>query len=146
MSGLELLSVLRGRGDSVPVIMITGGGDIGLAVEAMRMGACDFIEKPVGRRALLESLGVALGQAHDQHLLELAHAQAAAHVADLTSRQREVMAMVLAGHPSKNIAADLGISQRTVENHRAAIMQRMGVKSLPELARLVVVAEGRGAV
>jgi len=141
MSGIELLRALRARGDNVPVILITGDGDIGLAVEGMRAGACDFIEKPVGRGELIASIMHALASVHDQRLIEAINADAASHVAGLTARQREVMVMVLAGHPSKNIAADLGISQRTVENHRAGIMQRMGVRSLPELARLMLRAE-----
>ncbi|WP_408588886.1 chemotaxis protein CheB [Novosphingobium sp.] len=140
MSGVALLDTLRARGDHLPVILITGSSDVGLAVTAMRNGACDFIEKPVGRVELLASIARAIDQSHDIRLGDAAHEQAAAHVASLTTRQREVMDMVLAGHPSKNIAADLGISQRTVENHRAAIMQRMGAKSLPELARMAQAA------
>jgi two-component system CheB/CheR fusion protein len=101
----------------------------------MKTGACDFIEKPVGRAELLASVTRAIDQSHDIRLVDAAHEAAAAHIADLTTRQREVMDMVLAGQPSKNIAADLGISQRTVENHRAAIMHKMEAKSLPELAR-----------
>jgi two-component system CheB/CheR fusion protein len=135
MDGVALIDGLRARGDHLPAIMITGSGDIGLAVTAMQKGACDFIEKPVGRVDLLASIARAIDSSHDIWLVDAAHDKAAAHVADLTTRQREVMDMVLAGHPSKNIAADLGISQRTVENHRAAIMQKMGAKSLPELAR-----------
>jgi two-component system CheB/CheR fusion protein len=141
MSGIELLQALRARGDNIPVILITGDGDIGLAVAAMRAGACEFIEKPVGRAGLLASVTRAMAQSHDIRLVDAVHEGAVALVAELTARQREIMGLVLAGHPSKNIAADLGISQRTVENHRAAIMDRMGVKSLPELARLVVRAE-----
>ena len=143
-SGVDLLRGLRAKGDEVPLILITGSGGIGLAVEAMRMGACDFIEKPVGRPALLASITRALAQAHDLRVEGAAQEDASALVAGLTRRQREVMRLVLAGHPSKNIAADLGISQRTVENHRAAIMQRMGARSLPELARQVMVADGHG--
>ena len=147
MSGVELLTELRARGDHMPVILITGDGDIGLAVAAMRAGACEFIEKPVSRTDLLANIARAIAQSHDIRLVDAAHENAAALVAKLTVRQREIMEMVLAGHPSKNIAADLGISQRTVENHRAAIMDGMGVKSLPELARLVVQAEqGAGVI
>ena len=135
MSGIALVDTLRGRGDHLPAILITASSDVGLAVAAMQTGACDFIEKPVGRPELLASIARAIDQSHDIRLIDAAHEEAAAHVADLTTRQREVMDMVLAGHPSKNIAADLGISQRTVENHRAAIMHKMGAKSLPELAR-----------
>ena len=143
MSGVGLLGALRARGDHIPVILITGDGDVGLAVDAMRTGACDFIEKPVGGDELLASIGRAIDLSHGIRMVDAVQEQAAAHIAELTDRQREVMAMVLAGHPSKNIAADLDISQRTVENHRAAIMHRMGVKSIPELARLVLRAEGR---
>lgn len=140
MSGVTLIETLRGRGDHFPAILITGSGDIGLAVAAMQTGACDFIEKPVGRIELLASIERAIDQSHDLRLLDAAHGEAAAHVDDLTVRQREVMDLVLAGHPSKNIAADLGISQRTVENHRAAIMHKMDAKSLPELARMAQAA------
>ena len=142
MSGLALIDTLRERGDHVPTILITGKGDIGLAVHAMRSGACDFIEKPVGRSALLASIGRAIDASHELRLSDAGQEDAAAHISGLTKRQREVMDMVLAGHPSKNIAADLGISQRTVENHRAAIMRKMESKSLPELARKAQAAEG----
>ena len=141
MSGVSLLNVLRERGDHVPVILITGSSDVSLAVRSMRMGACDFIEKPVSRSKLLASIARAIDQSHDTRLVDAAHADAAALVADLTARQREIMDKVLAGLPSKNIAADLGISQRTVENHRAAIMHKIGAKSLPELARTAQAAE-----
>ena len=141
MSGIGLLAHLRARGDRMPVILITGDGDVGLAVEAMRAGACEFIEKPVGRAELLASIDRATDQSHGIRIADEAQADATARVAELTARQRQVMDMVLAGHPSKNIAADLGISQRTVENHRAEIMHRMAVKSIPELARKVLVAE-----
>lgn len=144
MSGVALLEELRARGDHMPAILITGSSDVGLAVEAMRTGACDFIEKPVGRLELLASIARAIDQSHDIRLIDAIHEDAAAHVADLTSRQREVMDMVLAGHPSKNIAADLGISQRTVENHRAAIMNKMAAKSLPELTRTAQAAAAHG--
>lgn len=144
ISGVQLLDRLRADGDDMPLILITGSGDIGLAVEAMRMGACDFIEKPVASDALMASIARALAQSHDLRMIDAVHEGAAGLVAGLTLRQREVMKMVLSGHPSKNIASDLGISQRTVENHRAAVMRRMKVHSLPELARLVMVAEREG--
>ena len=142
LSGIGLLGELRARGDHLPVILITGDGDIGLAVAAMRAGACDFITKPVGRDALMDSIDRAAEQSHTIRIADVAQAEAAAGYAALTTRQKEVMEMVLAGEPSKNIAVDLGISQRTVENHRAEIMHRMGVRSLPELARKVLMIEG----
>jgi two-component system CheB/CheR fusion protein len=91
---------------------------------------------------LIASIGRALELSGDSTKLEEWRDSAVSHLAGLTPRQREVMERVLAGHPSKNIAADLGISQRTVENHRASIMKRTGSKSLPALARLALVAEG----
>ncbi len=141
LSGIGLLATLRARGDNVPVIMITGDGDVGLAVDAMRAGACEFIEKPVASAELLSSIGRASAQSHGIRLDDEAQADTAQRVAALTARQKQVMTMVLAGHPSKNIAADLGISQRTVENHRAEIMHRMGARSIPELARKVLIVK-----
>ena len=124
--------------------MITGNSDVPMAVEAMKAGALDFIEKPIGREELIASIERALELSQDSSKLQEWRESAATHLAGLTPRQREVMDRVLAGQPSKNIAADLGISQRTVENHRASIMKRTGSKSLPALARLALVAAGGG--
>jgi two-component system CheB/CheR fusion protein len=140
MSGLDLLAHLREAGDLLPAIMITGEADVRIAVQAMKAGAADFFEKPITGPALIKSIRKVLENAQDSGKLAEARAGAAELMANLTSRQREIMERVLAGHPSKNIAADLGISQRTVENHRAAIMRRTGVKSLPALARLAIAA------
>ena len=140
MSGLELLRRLSDEGHRIPAVMITGNADVTMAVEAMKAGASDFIEKPVGRDELLACVERALEHSQDASKLVAWREDAASHLDGLTSRQKQIMEMVLAGHPSKNIAADLGISQRTVENHRAAIMKRTGVKSLPALARLAVAA------
>lgn len=140
MSGLDLLRHLNDSGNAPASVMITGGSDVLTAVEAMKAGALDFVEKPIGRDALLSIVNRALGEAKDsEQRTERQHA-AARHVAGLTTRQRQIMELVLAGHPSKNIAADLFISQRTVENHRAAILKKTGARSLPELARLAVAA------
>ena len=140
MDGLEVLRRLKAAGHKLPVIVITGRGDVAMAVTAMKAGALDFIEKPVSVPDLLAEVVRALGQSHDDVARSAWQGAAVASIAGLTGRQRDVMAMVLAGQPSKNIAADLGISQRTVENHRAAIMHRTGAKSLPALARLVLAA------
>ena len=125
--------------------MITGNSDVPMAVQAMKAGALDFIEKPIGRSELLASVERALEQSRDSSKLFAWRETAANHVAGLTSRQRQIMELVLAGHPSKNIAADLGISQRTVENHRASIMKKTGSKSLPALARLALAAAWNSA-
>jgi two-component system CheB/CheR fusion protein len=145
MSGLELLRRLTEAGRRLPAIMITGDGDVSIAVQAMKAGASDFIEKPIGHDELLACVERALEQGRDSSKRIAWRKDAASHVSGLTVRQHQIMDMVLAGHPSKNIAADLGISQRTVENHRAAIMKRTGSKSLPALARLVVAADEGGA-
>jgi two-component system CheB/CheR fusion protein len=145
MNGLELLQWLHNSRYRLPAIMITGHSDVPMAVQAMKAGATDFIEKPIGRGELLASIEHAFELSRDSSKMRALREDAAIHVAGLTARQREIMNLVLAGQPSKNIAADLGISQRTVENHRAEIMKRTGVKSLPALARLVVTAS-RNAV
>ena len=142
MDGLELLRRLNEAGHELPAIMITGSGDVSVAVQAMKAGASDFIEKPVGHDELLACVARALEQGLDAGKRSAWKADAASHVAGLTPRQRQIMEMVLSGHPSKNIAADLGISQRTVENHRTSIMKKTGSKSLPALARLAVAANG----
>jgi len=141
MDGLDVLLRLSATGHHLPTIMITGRSDVPMAVKAMKAGASDFIEKPFGRDELLSSVARALEDASDSSRASAGRDEAAGHVANLTPRQLEIMALVLAGQPSKNIAADLGISQRTVENHRASIMKRTGVHSLPALARLAVAAE-----
>ena len=140
MGGLDLLRQLHDRADPLPAIMITGDSDVGTAVQAMKAGAVDFIEKPVGEAELRASVLLALDQSRDGSKRIAWQKDAAGQVAKLTVRQREIMAMVLAGQPSKNIAADLGISQRTVENHRASIMAKTGARSLPALARIGLAA------
>jgi two-component system, chemotaxis family, CheB/CheR fusion protein len=145
MNGLDLLRRLHDQGDRLPAIMITGNGEVSTAVQAMKAGASDFIEKPIGHDELLTCVDRALEQGRDTSKQSAWREDAANHVAGLTVRQRQIMEMVLSGHPSKNIAADLGISQRTVENHRASIMKKTGSKSLPALARLAVAADAGNA-
>jgi len=144
MDGLDLLRRLDEAGHRLPAIMITGHGDVPTAVRAMKAGAVDFIEKPVRAPELLASIARALDRSRGDGARSAWHAAAAGSIAGLTQRQRDVMGMVLAGHPSKNIAADLGISQRTVENHRASIMRKTGTRSLPALARLALAAASPG--
>ena len=141
MSGMELLQKLSADEHHLPSIMITGRSDVTMAVQAMKAGAFDFIDKPVNRDELIASVNRALVQSVDKNEVAVWTDKASRAIAGLTSRQKQILDMVLAGHPSKNIAADLGISQRTVENHRAAIMHKTGVKSLPALARLALAAK-----
>jgi two-component system CheB/CheR fusion protein len=140
MSGVELIERLKVEGHQLPAIMITGSGAVPMAVQAMKAGAVDFIEKPVGHADLLASVERALEHTRDTAALSARREKAALSVGSLTTRQRQILELVLAGHPSKNIAADLGISQRTVDNHRAAIMRKTGSKSLPALVRTALAA------
>jgi two-component system CheB/CheR fusion protein len=140
MSGLELLQWLKRERQQLPAIMITGHGDVPMAIQAMKAGAADFIEKPVGYRELLASVERALERAGDSAKASAWKETATNSIAGLTVRQRQIMDLVLAGHPSKNIAADLGVSQRTVENHRAAVMKKTGSRSIPALIRLALAA------
>ncbi|MDB5397265.1 MAG: chemotaxis protein CheB [Rhodospirillales bacterium] len=140
MTGLELLKRLDESGHQLPAIMITGDSDVRMAVQAMKAGASDFIEKPITAPELLAGIDFALEHARDSQKLVARRESATTHLAGLTPRERQIMEMVLAGHPSKNIAADLGISRRTVENHRASIMKKSGSRSLPALARLALAA------
>jgi two-component system CheB/CheR fusion protein len=140
LSGLQLLDQLERTGDRLPAIMITGNSDVSMAVQAMKAGASDFIEKPISNSELLASVGRALEQSRQGADSAARRTDAMSHLAHLTPRQAEIMERVLAGHSNKHIAADLGISQRTVENHRASIMKRTGSTSLPGLARLALTA------
>ena len=140
MNGLELLLQLHDAGHRLPAVMITGNADVRMAVQAMKSGASDFIEKPIGAIELLASVKRCLEQSRDSSKLFAWRESAANRIASLTPRQRHVMELVLAGRPSKIIAADLNISQRTVENHRASIMKKTGSRSLPALARLALAA------
>src|SRR5690606_17594922 len=135
------LRTLRDRGVRLPIIMITGAGDVGTAVLAMKAGASDFIEKPIGPSELLASVSRAIENSRDAGKQDSRQQEAKIRLKRLTERQREILDRVLAGQPNKVIALDLDLSQRTVEAHRAAIMRRMQVGSLPALARLVMLAQ-----
>ncbi len=136
ISGFELLRQIRVAGHQSPAIMITGHSNIRTAVEAIKVGASDFLEKPVGADELLATIGRVLEEFKDASKVGAKHQIAADYIASLTERQRQILQMILEGQTNKNIAADLGISQRTVESHRAAIMKKTGAKSLTGLARL----------
>lgn len=137
MSGVELLHRLDDPGRP-PTIMITGRSDVLLAVQAMKAGAVDFVEKPIGRVDLIARLERALDQSRDIIRLPAGQEGASSRLSTLTPRQKQIMTLILDGHPSKLIAVKLGISQRTVESHRATIMNKTGSKSVAALARLVL--------
>lgn len=141
MGGIALLEHLKSEKRILPAIMVTGYGDVGMAVEAMRVGATDFLEKPVHATHLVASIKRALDRVGDESK-DAAWKNAANERLDrLTPREREIMTRLIDGQPNKIIAFDLGISRRTVENHRASIMKRTEVKSLPDLVRLVMAAK-----
>jgi two-component system response regulator FixJ len=139
MDGLELQAVLRQREVLVPVIMLTGQGDVQSAVRAMKNGAVDFIEKPYCDDVLLSAIEAALARV-DRAGLDRETAEAVKRIATLTSREHEVLAALVMGRPNKVIAFDLGISIRTVEVHRARMMDRLGVRQFAEAVRLAVLA------
>ena len=138
MTGIDLLQRLRAKNIRLPVIVITGHGDIPLAVEAMKSGALDFIEKPFTEEAILRAVraagdrGKQLGRRSEEEAL------VAGRLASLSERERQVLDGLVAGHANKTIAHDLGISPRTVEVYRANLMTKMQAKSLSELIRMTL--------
>lgn len=145
MDGLALQRHLAAAGVAVPVVVMTGHADVPLAVAAMKAGAVDFLQKPFAEADLLAVLRQALARAADAAAAAAATAAAGARLAGLTPREQEVLAELVAGHPNKVIAQHLGASPRTIEVHRARVMDKLGVHSLPELVRLVQAARGAGA-
>lgn len=139
MSGLELLHALKAKACRLPTIVITGHGDVPLAVEAMKAGAIDFIEKPFDQEVLLSAVKTALersggGASEEERIV-------AAKLASLSARERQVLEGLIEGHSNKAIARDLGISPRTVEVYRANLMTKMEAGSLSELIRMALRAE-----
>jgi two-component system response regulator FixJ len=142
MSGLDLQERLSAHGHHIPVIVLTGFGDVPAAVRALKGGAIDFVEKPFNPQALLDLVQQAL--VRDMELREQAAREAdlAERMALLTPREHEVMALVVAGKANKVVAMDLSISERTVELHRGRIMKKMRARSLAELMRMVLPPNG----
>jgi two-component system, LuxR family, response regulator FixJ len=140
MSGVDLLRQLKARGSTMPVIVITGHGDIQLAVEAMKIGAVDFLEKPFDDEVLLASVRAALGRLEKDAQRESERADLNNRLATLSAREREVLEGLVAGKANKVIAFDLSISPRTVEIYRAHVMTKMNAGSLSELVRMALMA------
>lgn len=141
MGGLELQTVLQQRNVALPIVFITAHGDVPMAVEAVRQGAVDFIQKPFDDEALVEKVSGALTSSARQHEEELERNDIRRRVDSLTARERQVMTQVVRGKANKVIASDLGVSQRTVEIHRSRVMEKMQAASLAQLVRMVLVAE-----
>ncbi|MBX3513898.1 MAG: response regulator [Xanthobacteraceae bacterium] len=140
MTGIELLKTLKARAFPLPVIVITGHGDIPLAVDAMREGAADFLEKPYNDDALLQSIERAVASMKPAAENDDAKAAILQRIAELSGREAEVMTGLVAGKSNKVIAIELDISPRTVEIYRANVMSKMGADSLPALVRMAITA------
>jgi two-component system response regulator FixJ len=141
LNGLELQRRMSEQGIRLPVIVMTGHGDVPIAVEAMKAGAADFLEKPFGDEQLLTAVSGAVVISRRVRDEAAAVADTMRRLATLTPREREVLGHLVAGQPNKTIAYDLGSSPRTVEVHRARVMEKMGARSLPELVRMTIAAE-----
>ena len=141
MSGLDLQRELKKRSIALPVIIITGHGDVPLAVAALKAGAVDFIEKPFDSDALIGSIEEALRRGAAALASTFDRDTVAARVAQLTAREREVMDLVVAGHPNKVVADRLGIAVRTVEIHSARVMEKTEARNLSELIRMAILLD-----
>jgi two-component system response regulator FixJ len=140
MTGIELLRRLKELRIAVPVIVVTGHGDVPLAVEAMKFGAVDFLEKPFDDEVLLASVRAALQQRAGETKRQTERTEIDSRLAALSSRERDVLGGLVAGHANKQIAFELGISPRTVEIYRANLMNKMKAGSLSELVRMALIA------
>ena len=145
MSGIDLLRRLKELKVSVPVIVITGHGDVSLAVEAMKIGAADFFEKPFNDDQLVASVRAALQQRQDQTKRGAERTEIEHRISKLSAREKDVLAGLIEGRANKQIAFDLGISPRTVEIYRANLMNKMQADSLSDLVRMALVVQMQGS-
>lgn len=143
MDGLEVQQALQEQGVALPVIIMTGHGDVSLAVKAMKAGAVDFIEKPFDKDSLLASLDEGFRRLERKEATDDRKRDAEVQLQGLTDRERDVLDGLAQGLPNKTIAYDLGISPRTVEIHRANLMSKLGARSLSEALRVAFAAQGR---
>ncbi|TPK72425.1 response regulator transcription factor FixJ [Mesorhizobium sp. B2-3-3] len=143
IDGIELLRELRKRGYKLPVIVMTGHADVALAVQAMKEGAADFIEKPFDDEALLGAIRSALDNSNQLNATHPQSADIQRRRSTLSERERQVLDGLVSGMPNKTIAYDLGISPRTVEIHRANVMSKMGAGSLSHLVRMALIVESK---
>jgi two-component system, LuxR family, response regulator FixJ len=144
LSGLDLQAELARLGSAIPLVLITGHGDIAMAVGAVKRGAFDFIEKPFNPQELADTIRRAAASTQQQREQQVEAAAARKHAGELSQRQREVMNLVVQGLSNKEIALRLRISPRTVENYRAWVMEKMEAPNLAALVRMVVLLEARG--
>jgi two-component system response regulator FixJ len=140
ITGIDLLRKVKETKPGLPVVVITGHGDVALAVEAMKIGAIDFLEKPFDDDGLIAAVKAALSNAADNGKRQAELGAINDKLAALSNRERQVLEGLVAGHPNKTIAFDLGISPRTVEIYRANLMTKMGANSLSDLVRMAMLA------
>ena len=138
MSGLDLQKHLADKGITIPIVIITGHGDVPMAVEAVKMGAVEFIEKPFRDQVLLESVQKGINLDAELRVDAAERAKIAERLDQLTTREKQVMELVVAGKPNKAIASELELSQKTVEFHRAHVMEKSGANSVAELVRMAL--------
>jgi len=142
MSGLQLQDELAARGVRLPIVFLTAHGDVPMAVAAVKKGAVDFVQKPYNDQRLLDVVQDALQRDADARVADERHHRTAGLIAAMTPREREVMNAVVAGKTNKVIADELGVAVKTIEAHRARMMDKMGAGSVAELVRLVTAIEG----
>jgi two-component system response regulator FixJ len=143
VDGLELQRILVDKGITLPIIIMTGHGDIPIAVQALKSGASDFIEKPFNDDVMLAAIEAALAANQKSRQSQSLISETQKNYDTLTAREKEVLEGLLVGHPNKTIAYDLGMSARTVEVHRARIMQKMQARSLSALVRMILAMRGQ---
>ncbi len=144
MDGLALQKRLLEKGSTIPVIIMTGHGDVGSAREAFRANAVDFLEKPIDHDKLLRAIEEAYSRQSEEETKDHARTELDGLLQQLTPREREVMSLVVAGKHNREIANTLGISARTVEVHKARMMTKLGVHGVPDLVRLSLTGQGNG--
>ena len=142
MNGLDLYEQLRARASTLPVIFITGHGDVPMAVSALKKGAADFIEKPFNNQDMLGLIESCMKQDRAAAAKRAENASVAQRLDSLTQREREVLGLIVGGKLNKQIANDLGISIKTVEVHRSRVMEKMGASSVAELVQLALKSQG----
>lgn len=140
MDGLEVQQQLNAHGVAMPVIVLTGHGDVATAVQAMKLGASDFLEKPFEKASLIEAIERGSEKIGRKEQATKSEHEAKVRIAALTAREQDVLRELVRGHPNKTIAYDLGISPRTVEVHRANVMSKLGVRSLSDALRIAFAA------
>jgi FixJ family two-component response regulator len=145
IGGLDLFQILEKRGRNIPVVFVTGHGDVPMSVRAMKQGAIDFLQKPFNEQELLDAVGKALEEDRTRSEVRQRAEAVAARIASLTPRELEVMKLIVEGYSNREVGRILGAAENTVKIHRARVMKKMEAGSLPELVRLAAVSADPGS-